>query len=145
MSDLHCGSVYGMLPPGFVASDDALKTPNHGQAYLWDCWQYLAEQVADYPIVAVVGNGDCIDYLERRPSEYWYENCYATFQNDPLGLSQLDVIGADRCMWATDYPHSEGAFGFGRTSVRLVVDKTSPDDARAILGGNAIKVFKLDS
>jgi predicted TIM-barrel fold metal-dependent hydrolase len=91
------------------------------------------------------GNGDCIDYLERRPSEYWYENCYATFQNDPLGLSQLDVIGADRCMWATDYPHSEGAFGFGRTSVRLVVDKTSPDDARAILGGNAIKVFKLDS
>jgi predicted TIM-barrel fold metal-dependent hydrolase len=89
------------------------------------------------------GNGDCVDRLERRPSEYWHHNCYATFQSDPLGLSQLDYIGADRCMWATDYPHSEGAFGYGRTSVRMVVDKTCPDDARAILGGNAARVFKL--
>jgi predicted TIM-barrel fold metal-dependent hydrolase len=89
------------------------------------------------------GNGDCIDRLDRRPSEYWYENCYATFQTDPLGLSLLDYIGPDRCMWATDYPHSEGAFGYGRTSVRMVVDKTSPDDARAILGGTAARVFRL--
>jgi predicted TIM-barrel fold metal-dependent hydrolase len=90
------------------------------------------------------GNGDVIDRLERRPSEYWYENCYATFQYDPLGLSQLDYIGADRCMWATDYPHTEGAFGYGRASVKAVVDSTSQDNARAILGGNAIRVFKLD-
>jgi len=89
------------------------------------------------------GNGDVIDRLERRPSEYWYENCYATFQSDPLGLRQLDSIGADRCMWATDYPHTEGAYGYGRTSVRMVVDSTIPDDARAILGGNATRVFKL--
>jgi predicted TIM-barrel fold metal-dependent hydrolase len=89
------------------------------------------------------GNGDVIDKLERRPSEYWYDNCHATFQSDPLGLDQLDIIGADRCMWATDYPHSEGAFGYGRTSVRMVVDKTSAEDARAILGGNAARVFKL--
>ena len=46
-------------------------------------------------------------------------------------------------MWATDYPHSEGAFGYGRTSVRMVVDKTSPYDARAILGGNAARVFRI--
>lgn len=90
------------------------------------------------------GNGDVIDRLERRPSEYWHNNCYATFQNDPLGLSQLDVIGADRVMWATDYPHSEGSYGYGRTSVKLVVDATTPDQARAILGGNAARVFKLD-
>jgi predicted TIM-barrel fold metal-dependent hydrolase len=90
------------------------------------------------------GNGDVIDRLERRPSEYWYENCYATFQSDPLGLRQLDSIGADRCMWATDYPHTEGAYGYGRTSVRMVVDSTTPDDARAILGGNATRVFELD-
>jgi predicted TIM-barrel fold metal-dependent hydrolase len=89
------------------------------------------------------GNGDVIDRIERRPSEYWADNCYATFQNDPLGLSQLDYIGADRCMWATDYPHSEGAYGYGRTSVKAVVEATTPDDARAILGGNAIRVFGL--
>jgi predicted TIM-barrel fold metal-dependent hydrolase len=91
------------------------------------------------------GNGDVIDKLEHRPTHYWQNNCYATFQNDPLGLQLLDYIGADRAMWATDYPHTEGAFGYGRSSAKMVVDATSPDDARAILGGNAKRVFRLDS
>jgi hypothetical protein len=34
-------------------------------------------------------------------------------------------------MWATDYPHTEGSYGYGRTAVRMVVDSTTPDDARA--------------
>ena len=91
------------------------------------------------------GNGDIIEPLEHRPSHYWHTNCYATFQNDPLGLRLLDVVGAERVMWATDYPHSEGSFGFGRSSVRAVIDATSADEARAILGGTATKLFKLNS
>lgn len=90
------------------------------------------------------GNGDIIEKLEHRPSHYWHQNCYATFQNDPVGLRLLDIVGADRAMWATDYPHSEGSFGFGRSSVRSVVDATTADQARAILGGNARRVFGLD-
>lgn len=90
------------------------------------------------------GNDDIIDHLDHRPSYYWHHNCYATFQSDALGLKQLDIIGADRIMWATDYPHSEGAFGYGRETVRAVVDTTNAHDARAILGDTAIKLFKLD-
>jgi predicted TIM-barrel fold metal-dependent hydrolase len=90
------------------------------------------------------GNGDIIERLEHRPTHYWHQNCYATFQNDPVGLRLLDIIGADRIMWATDYPHSEGSFGFGRSSARAVVDATEPDQAKAILGGNAARVFRLD-
>lgn len=89
------------------------------------------------------GNGDLVDRLEHRPSHYWHEHCYATFQADPLGLRQLDIIGADRVMWATDYPHSEGAFGYGREAVRMVTDAVNEADARAILGGTATKVFGL--
>lgn len=91
------------------------------------------------------GNGDIIEKLEHRPSHYWHNNCYATFQNDPLGIRLLDVVGAERVMWATDYPHSEGSFGFGRSSVKAIVDATTPDQARAILGGNAAKVFNLEN
>ena len=61
LSDLHCGSIYGMMPPGFETSDGAEKKQNPGQRYLWECWEYLAEKVADLPIVAAVVNGDCID------------------------------------------------------------------------------------
>jgi predicted TIM-barrel fold metal-dependent hydrolase len=90
-------------------------------------------------------NGDIVDRLDHRPSHYWHNNCYATFQSDGFGMRNLDVIGADRIMWATDYPHTEGAFGYGREAVRSVVEATSADDARMILGGTAAKVFKLDS
>ena len=90
------------------------------------------------------GNDDII-HIDHRPSHYWHNNCYATFQSDPLGLKQLDIIGADRVMWATDYPHSEGSFGYGRETVRAVVDATSAEDARAILGGTAIKLYRLNS
>jgi predicted TIM-barrel fold metal-dependent hydrolase len=89
------------------------------------------------------GNGDVLDHMDLRPTEYWHKNCYATFQVDALGLKQLDIIGADRIMWATDYPHSEGTFGYGREAVRAIVEMTGADDARAILGGTAIEVFTL--
>ena len=87
-------------------------------------------------------NGELIDRLEHRPSYYWHSNCYATFQNDRLGLSQIDLIGPDRVMWASDYPHSEGSYGYGRQSMKTVVDMVGEEKARDILGGTAIKLFK---
>lgn len=88
-------------------------------------------------------NGDLLDDMKRRPSEYWHHNCYATFQNDLLGLDQLDLIGADRIMWGSDYPHTEGTYGFNWNSMQSVVDATTPDNARKILGGTAMEVYKL--
>ena len=83
------------------------------------------------------------DPIERRPSEYWREHCYASFQNDLLGLSQLDYIGADRVMWASDYPHSEGSFGFSRRSIQSVIDAAGSDAAGRIVGGTATALYDL--
>lgn len=85
------------------------------------------------------------DEIKHRPSHYWHNNCYGVFQNDRIGLKQLDILGADRIMWASDYPHSEGTFGYGRSALQTIVDTVSPDDARAIIGGNAIRLFKLEA
>jgi predicted TIM-barrel fold metal-dependent hydrolase len=82
--------------------------------------------------------------LEHRPSHYWHRNCYATFQNDLLGLKLLEYIGVDRIMWATDYPHAESSFGYTWSSMKSIVDATSPEDARKILGATAIKLYKLN-
>lgn len=89
------------------------------------------------------GNDDLLDKIDRRPSEYWHHNCYATFQNDLLGLDQLDLIGADRIMWGSDYPHAESGYGFMWDSMKSVIDATTPDNARKILGGTATEVYKL--
>jgi predicted TIM-barrel fold metal-dependent hydrolase len=107
------------------------------------CWVPPALQDAEQ-IFDTLGNGDTLDHIDHRPSYYWHNNCYATFQNDPLGMRQLDIIGAERVMWATDYPHSEGTFGYGHESVQAVTESTTAEEARAILGGTAISLFKLD-
>ena len=66
VSDLHCGSVFGMLPPGFetVAGHEVGQNP--GQAYLWKCWSHLVEAVRGLPISAVVVNGDSLDGEQRK-------------------------------------------------------------------------------
>ena len=86
-----------------------------------------------------------LDPLEHRPSHYWHNHCFATFQNDRLGLSQIDVIGADRVLWASDFPHSEGSYGYGRASMKAVVDAVGEGRARLILGENAIRLVGLDA
>src|SRR5262245_7897166 len=81
---------------------------------------------------------------KHRPSHYWHTNCYATFQSDAVGLKLLDSIGADRIMWAQDYPHSEGTFGYTALAVKEILDTVSEADARRILGGNAACLYGLD-
>jgi predicted TIM-barrel fold metal-dependent hydrolase len=81
--------------------------------------------------------------IEHHPRHYWHNNCYATFTHDPVGLRMLDILGADRVMWSNDYPHLESTFGFGWSAIKAVLDAVSEDQARDILGGTALKLFKL--
>jgi predicted TIM-barrel fold metal-dependent hydrolase len=83
------------------------------------------------------------DPIDHRPSYYWHQNCYATFQTDDLGLSRLDILGADRVMWGADYPHSEGTFGYSSKVIRAIYDTVGKENAKLILGGNAQKIFGI--
>ncbi|MBW8755672.1 MAG: amidohydrolase family protein, partial [Sphingomonadales bacterium] len=51
--------------------------------------------------------------------------------------------GADRVMWAQDYPHSEGTFGYTANALQEVLDATTEAEARLILSENALSVYKL--
>lgn len=81
--------------------------------------------------------------LNHAPSYYWFNNCYATFMVDPAGLEMMHRIGADRCMWSSDYPHNESTLGYSRSAVQQVFDMCSEEDAKKIVGANAIEVFGL--
>ena len=88
--------------------------------------------------------GELVGPLKERPTHYWQKNCYATFQNDLLGLRNLDYIGAENVMWSNDYPHPEGAFGYSADAIQDVLDFTTKEDARKILGGTATSLYGLD-
>ena len=55
----------------------------------------------------------------------------------------LKTIGADRVMWSHDYPHKESAYGFSWDIIQEILDVTTEDEARMILGGTAQRVFGL--
>ena len=65
VSDLHCGSIFGMLPPNFETSDGSPKSQNKGQEYLWSCWSHLLDYASELEPDAIVVNGDVIDGLQH--------------------------------------------------------------------------------
>jgi predicted TIM-barrel fold metal-dependent hydrolase len=81
--------------------------------------------------------------LAHSPSWYWHNHCYATFMVDPAGLEMLHRIGPERALWSSDYPHNESTLGYTRSSVEAVFRATSEENARKIVGGNAIDLFGL--
>jgi predicted TIM-barrel fold metal-dependent hydrolase len=82
---------------------------------------------------------------EHSPEYYWRKNFYATFIADVAGLHLIDMIGRDRVMFSTDYPHNEGTYGYTADAIDAVTEVAHNDDEiRAILGGTAIKLYGLD-
>ncbi len=57
LSDLHCGSAYGVMPPDFVLSTGAKCNQNKGQEYLWKCWTHALGQLPAR-VDALILNGD---------------------------------------------------------------------------------------
>jgi hypothetical protein len=64
-SDTHVGSIYGLMPPDFISSDDREVALNLGQVHLWNCWSHLCKEVGGQKIDAVVHNGDSVDGLQQ--------------------------------------------------------------------------------
>lgn len=82
--------------------------------------------------------------LAHAPSWYWRNHCYATFMTDPVGLSLLDRIGVETCLWSSDYPHQESTFGYTRSSIQAVFDATTVENAQLILGKTALALFNME-
>jgi hypothetical protein len=66
VSDLHCGSFYGLLPHDFITFEGVPKLQNIGQKYLWECWLDFVTRVEAFAPDAVIVNGDCVDGMQRK-------------------------------------------------------------------------------
>ena len=72
VSDLHCGSTYGLLPPGFVTGEGNEVKGNAIQEWLWrsweDVWYRVREHVAADPYIVIV-NGDAMEGVHHGTKE----------------------------------------------------------------------------
>lgn len=81
--------------------------------------------------------------LKNRPSDYFRNNCFATFEIDPIGIELQKHIGTDNMLWGNDYPHIEGCWPNSDQVVEAWGAKVSGPDKAKYLGLNAARVFNI--
>jgi len=85
--------------------------------------------------------------FSRKPSEYWFSNCFAGgsfLSREEVGLRS--EIGIDNLMFGVDYPHHESTYPHTREWLRATIGEAglSEDDTHKILGLNAARLYGFD-
>ena len=88
---------------------------------------------------------DADDQLSMTPSEYFARNCYVgvSFPN-PIESAAMKVVGIDRCMWGSDYPHHESTYPYTTEGLRLAFSDWDEADVRRVVTENPAKVYGFD-
>jgi predicted TIM-barrel fold metal-dependent hydrolase len=81
--------------------------------------------------------------LTMAPSAYLRRQVWATFQIDYAGLRLLDVIGDDRVMWASDYPHADSTWPESQRAIAENFKAVPAESRRRILCDNARALYGL--
>jgi len=94
------------------------------------------EHVWGFPVVS---------HLSLKPSEYWARQCQvgSSFIR-PEEVPLRSMVGVDKIMWGSDYPHKEMSYPFSREAIRLSMADVDPAEIAMMLGGNAARVYGFD-
>jgi predicted TIM-barrel fold metal-dependent hydrolase len=70
--------------------------------------------------------------LSKLPSQYLYEQVYASFQHDASAVAANSAMGWKNVLWGSDYPHFEGTFGHTQKTLHELFDDVDPAVSRRI-------------
>ncbi len=79
--------------------------------------------------------------LPEPPSHYLRRQVHATFQDDPVGLTNRALTGADCLIWGSDYPHEEGTYPHSREVVARLSAILNPVEIDLVFRTNAARLF----
>jgi predicted TIM-barrel fold metal-dependent hydrolase len=83
-----------------------------------------------------------VPWLTMRPSEYFARQCTVAFEGSERMLPHvIEDLGAERLVYASDYPHSDAPFP-SVAPIREREDLTA-EQKDLLLGGNAARLLKL--
>mgnify|MGYP001278290837 CR=1 FL=1 len=82
----------------------------------------------------------------RSATEYFMQNCYVGASQPRIADVQaaLEVLGPEKFMWGSDYPHEEGTHPYTREHLRQVFHDVEPDTVQRMLAGTAAEVYGFD-
>jgi len=84
--------------------------------------------------------------LRMKPSDYFKRQCWISFDADESTLAftaRSALCGADRIIWASDYPHPDAKFPGVTAELSESIESLSADDQRKIAGENAVALYHL--
>jgi predicted TIM-barrel fold metal-dependent hydrolase len=86
--------------------------------------------------------GDKLDYSPSiAPSGLFRRQVFAAFEEDDLGAQLIPMLGADCCMWASDYPHTDSTFPNSRQVIEETLGFLPADDVRKITMTNCAQLY----
>ncbi len=81
--------------------------------------------------------------LRELPSDYVRRQCWISADPDEGALPPIvEYVGADRFLWATDYPHSDHGADYMEELHELGA-KLPAETRRRLFGGNAAELYRL--
>ena len=89
-----------------------------------------------------------VPQLKMKPSEYFKRQCWISFDPDESTLrftAESPLCGADRIIWASDYPHPDAKIPGVVAELRGAMTGLPAAAQARILGMNAVELYSLPS
>ena len=77
------------------------------------------------------------------PSDFMRSNVYHSFQEDALGIQLRDIIGIDKLLWGSDYPHTESTFPESQRILSEILEGVPEQEKAMIVGDNCARLYGL--
>jgi uncharacterized protein len=81
--------------------------------------------------------------LDEPPSFYFKRQFWATFEDDRPGILTRHLLGVERLMWGSDYPHTEGTFPFSIQRIQTDFADVPEIEVRMIVRDNAARLYGI--
>jgi predicted TIM-barrel fold metal-dependent hydrolase len=86
-----------------------------------------------------------IEYVRRKPSEYWAQSCWAGMSlASKAEVGCRHIIGVDKVMFGVDFPHIESTYPNTLHTLQALGEGVPDDELRKFLGLNAAALWDLD-
>jgi predicted TIM-barrel fold metal-dependent hydrolase len=83
--------------------------------------------------------------LDKRPSEYFRDNIYFTFQDDYTAFRFKDYMNIERMMWANDFPHSDSTWPWSQSIIAEQTAHLSEVEKNKVLSENVAQLYGLET
>jgi predicted TIM-barrel fold metal-dependent hydrolase len=135
------GAVYSFTAGGVMERHPHLRVAILEAGGSWlPYWLYRLDEHVEWQLDLEKEGGP----LSMMPSEYFRRQGWISCEADEPSLrGVVDYVGADRLIWASDFPHPDGKYP-GAVDVVFNIPDLSKEEIAAYAGANAKALYKLD-